>query len=395
MNIKYTMLLVAGMILVLSSCGQKKQNVERDSSIEVIQRDSTVNENGPKLVGDQELNDAARFVAGMSVENKESKLYGLTQTDEWKKHCKNMDQIWNSFLQSAPKVMAFSQSELSGVNNQCKTLFYPFGGPDFLFPNTLFPEMDTYFLIGLEQAGTAIKVKHPSVATYQLYQNAVSDILNLSFFRTKDMKVELSNDTIDGVVPIITLLMARSEREIVSIEHKRLNEEGQIVGTNDDGTPVNNHSKLVEIKYFKQGTRKLQTLYYLSTDLSNGGLSGNKPLMAYIDRFDKSTTACFIKSASYLMHMTYFSIIRNAVLTHVSSILQDDSGISWVFYDQSKWNIQLYGAFTGPISMFAAYPQPDLQDAYQTMEPKPINFRMGYARQSNLQLSSLKKQKED
>jgi len=394
MDIKYVMLLVAGMVLTFSSCEQKKKSanvvVEAVSDSDSIQK-----ADGPKLESNEELNDAARFVAGMPIENKKSKLYELTQTEEWKKHSKNMDQIWNSFLQSAPKVMAFSQNELGTINNEYKTIFYPFGGPDYLFPNTFFPDMDTYFLIGLERAGNPIEVKHPSVATYRLYQNAVSDILNLSFFRTIDMKQELSNDTIDGVVPIISMLMARSGREIVSIEHKRINDEGEIVGTEEDGSSVNNQSKLVEFKFFKSGTNKLQTLYFLSTDLSNGGFPENKPLMAYVDKLDKATTACFIKSASYLMHMTYFSKIREAILSHVSAIMQDDSGIPWCYYDQSKWDIQLYGSFSKPISMFGKYPQPDLREAYMTMNPKPINFRMGYARQSNLQLSILKKQNEE
>ena len=394
MNIKYVMLLVAGIVLTFSSCEQKKKSANVVVAA-VSDSDSIQKADEPKLESNEEINDAARFVAGMPIENKESKLYELTQTEEWKKHSKNMDQIWNSFLQSAPKVMAFSQNELGTINNEYKTIFYPFGGPDYLFPNTFFPDMDTYFLIGLERAGNPIKVKHPSVATYRLYQNAVSDILNLSFFRTIDMKQELSNDTIDGVVPIISMLMARSDREIVSIEHKRINDEGEIVGTEEDGSPVNNQSKLVEFKFFKSGTNKLQTLYFLSTDLSNGGFPENKQLMAYVDKLDKATTACFIKSASYLMHMTYFSKIREAILSHVSAIMQDDSGIPWRYYDQSKWAIQLYGSFSKPISMFGKYPQPDLREAYMTMNPKPINFRMGYARQSNLQLSILKKQNEE
>jgi len=394
MNIKYVMLLVAGMILTFSSCEQKKKSANI-AVTELSRNDSAQDANAPKLKGDKELNETARFVAGMPIEDKKSKLYALTQTPEWKKHSKNMDQIWNSFLQSAPKIMAFSQDELGAVNDQCKTIFYPFGGPDYLFPNTFFPNMDTYFLIGLERAGNAAKVKHPSAATYRLYQNAVSDILNLSFFRTIDMKAELSNDTIDGVVPIISMLMARSERKLVSIKHKMINQAGEIVEEKDESLPANKKGKLVEIKFFKEGTNHLQTLCFLSTDLSNGGLSGNKPLMAYIDKLNKETTACFIKSASYLMHMSYFSIIRDAILEHVSAIMQDDSGIPWRFYDKSKWDIQLYGAFNEPISMFAKYPQTDLRDAYQTMEPKPINFRIGYARQSNLQLSTLKKQNED
>lgn len=395
MKTKHTILFAVGLFIALTSCKQKQAQPHTETKTEIIEQDSsTVQEDESEIEIDAKLNDTARFIAGMPVENKESKLYALSQTESWKQHSKNMDQIWSSFLQTAPKVMNFSQTELSEINEKYKTLFYPFGGPDFLFSNTFFPNMDTYFLIGLERTGNTPKVKHPSLATYHLYQNAVSDILNLSFFRTKDMKMELQNDTIDGVTPIICLLMARSERDIIRIEQKYLNEEGEIIPLENEEGTINAKNKLIEFTYCKKGSNKIQTLYYLSTDLSNGGLQGNRGLKAYIEKLERPTTACFIKSASYLMHVNYFSNIRNGILNHVSAIMQDDSGIPWKYYDQSIWNIKLYGSFYKPISMFAAYPQTDLRDSYQTANPKPINFRMGYARQSNLQLCTLKEEAE-
>ena len=127
-----------------------------------------------KLVPDKALNDASCVLAGLTVDKASGKLYALTRTKEWKNHARYMDQIWNVFRQTAPRLVAFSQTELEDINTRCHTLFYPFGGPDFLFANAFFPEMDTYVLIGLEPAGTAPKVKHPSAETYRLYQNAVS-----------------------------------------------------------------------------------------------------------------------------------------------------------------------------------------------------------------------------
>lgn len=387
----YMFLILSGLVSVFSSCGPKKPSAQTtvEAAEEVV--DSVeVSEPGEQLVADKALNEAARFVAGLPIEDESSKLYALTQTGEWKSHARNMEQIWNSFQQTAPKAIAFSQSELSDINKRCHTLFYPFGGPDFLFSNTFFPDMDTYFLIGLERAGSATTVKHPSMDTYRLYQNAVSDILNLSFFRTKDMKVELSNDTIDGVVPIITLLMVRADRALVSIKHASLTPEGTVVTENEDGTPIARSTGLMEIKYFRKGTNKLQTLYYLSTDLSNGGFPKNERLQAYINKFDEKTTATFIKSASYLMHMTYFSGIRDAILEHSSAVMQDDSGIPLTYYKPEVWDIALYGTFFKPIAMFEKYPQPELRDAYQLGEPKPLNFRIGYARQSNVQIARKK-----
>lgn len=396
-RIWYTLLVIAALLPALCSCGQKKAAAPAPAEA-VVEEEVTAADTVPAvseetvtaLKADKALNDAARFVAGLPVSDENSKLYALTQTGEWKSHARNMEQIWNSFQQTAPKAIAFSQAELKDINSRCNTLFYPFGGPDFLFSNTFFPDMDTYFLIGLERAGRATEVKHPSGDTYRLYQNAVSDILNLSFFRTKDMKVELSNDTIDGVVPIITLLMVRADRELVSIKNARLTDDGRFSTENEDGTPITRSTGMMEIKYFRTGSHKLQTLYYLSTDLSNGGFPKNEKLKACLNRFDPRTTATFIKSASYLMHETYFSAIRDAVLGCSSAVTQDDSGIPYPYYDPQQWDVTLYGTFYKPIALFSEYPQPELRDAYQLGDPKPLNFRYGYARQSNIQVARKK-----
>lgn len=390
MKIKLNYLVLAVVLpACLASCEpKKKQGAPALESVVATTDTSETDEVKP--VPDEALNNAARFVAGLPVKNDSSKLYDLMETEAWKIHARNMDQIWNAFQQTAPKLMSFRQNELTDINARCHTLFYPFGGPDYLFPNTFFPEMDTYFLIGLERPGRAINIDKPSTETYRLYQNAVSDILNLSFFRTDDMKQELFNDTIDGVVPIISVLMVRSGREIVSIRNVKITDEGNIADTNEDGSPIVRGTGMVEFKYFRSGTRKLQTLYYLSTDLSNGGFPHKKPLLAYLDKLDAATTATFIKSASYLMHVTYFSAIRDAVLEHSSAVLQDDSGIPLPFYNPEEWDVTLYGTFLKPISMFAKYVQPELRAAYEQADPKPLNFRIGYARQSNLQIARKK-----
>ena len=373
-------------LLLVAACGQKKPAVPVSASVE---QTDTLPADTTKLVADEALTDAARFVAGLPVRNETGRLYELSQSDTWKAHARNMEQIWNAFQQTAPRLIAFTEKELSDINENCRTVFYPFGGPDYLFPNTFFPEMNTYFLIGLEKTGSPTKIEKPSKETYKLYQNAVSDILNLSFFRTDDMKQELFNDTIDGVIPIISVLMVRSGREIVSIRNVRLTEQGAIADTKEDGQPIE-QGDMVEFKYFRHGTNKLQTLYYLKADLSNGGFPRNKALTAYVNQFDAGTTVTFIKSASYLMHMTYFSGIREGILNHTSAVLQDDSGIPLPFYDTEKWDVTLYGTFEKPISMFGKYTQPELREAYEQADPKPLNFRIGYARQSNLQIARKK-----
>ncbi|NDV65541.1 hypothetical protein [Bacteroides sp. 224] len=381
--------LSAGILLCMYSCNNKQQGTSTTPDSTTMMSNST----GPhdsKLITDQALNDAARFVAGLPVHNKNSKLYALTQTKEWKNHSRNMDQIWNSYQQSAPKVLSFAMNELNSINKESSAMFYPFGGPDFLFSNSFFPDVDTYFLIGLERTGHAIQVKHPSARTYRLYQDAVSDVLSLSFFRTRDMNIEEENDTIDGVIPVISMLMARTDKEIVSIKSCRISNKGELVSTHENGSPITENTGLVEIKFFKEGTRRLQTLYYYATDLSNEGLLKNKPLVTYINNLNRKTTVTFIKSASYLMHEGDFSDIRSLILDHSNTVVQDDSGIPLSFYSPDKWDITLYGTFYKPTTAYTKYAQPELRDAYQTGDPKPLNFRIGFARQSNLQIMERK-----
>ena len=381
----YSTWVLVGM-LCISSCGPKKDQAASAPDQTTGNRAAPDAGDSVQVVANEALNDAARFVAGLPVVNQNNKLYALTQTKEWKNHARNMDQIWNSYQQSSPKLLSFAQHELSDVNQKYHTLFYPFGGPDFLFSNAFFPDMDTYFLIGLERTGQAIQVKHPSAKTYKLYQDAVSDVLSLSFFRTKDMNVEQENDTIDGVIPVISMLMARADKQIISIKDKRIDSNGKIVDTNADGTPISSPTGLIEIKFFRTGTNRAQTLYYYATDLSNEGLSKNKPLMAYINSLNRETTATFIKSASYLMHENDFSTIRDLILKQSTAIMQDDSGIPLVHYKKEAWDAILYGTFYKPISTYVEYAQPALRDAYQLGSPKPLAFRIGFARQSNLQV---------
>ncbi|NDW13661.1 hypothetical protein D0T50_12280 [Bacteroides sp. 214] len=377
-NFLIILLLTAG-LMMLYACDAKKKPVSPSEETDTNEQINDLPEE--QLVANEALNDAAYFVAGLPVTNTRSKLYGLSQTSEWKAHARNMDQIWNSFQQNAPKILSFTQTELEDINKQCKTLFYPFGGPDFLFSNAFFPQVDTYFLIGLERTGQAIRVKHPSAKTYRLYQDAVSDVLSLSFFQTRDMNVEEENDTIDGVIPIISMLMARTDKEIISIENVRIDENGTIVTSNGEQTG------LVEMKFFRKGTSKLQRLYYYATDLSNDGLNSNQPLLKYIRKLDKNTTATFVKSASYLMHEPSFSMVRDLILSSSKAVLQDDSSVPFAAFQPNLWNITLYGTFYKPVAAYAQYPQLELRDAYQLGEPKPLNFRIGYSRQSNLLLA--------
>jgi hypothetical protein len=117
-----------------------------------------------------------------------------------------------------------------------------------------------------------------------------------------------------------------------------------------------------------------KTIYYFSSDLSNGGFDPTG-FGTWIAQQPKGSA--YLKAASFLMHNDWFSKVRDHLLTHSEQIIQDDSGIPYRHLDPATWNATLYGVYTGPIDLFKDSFQGDLVQAYQS-DKKPLNFGTGY-----------------
>jgi hypothetical protein len=78
------------------------------------------------------------------------------------------------------------------------------------------------------------------------------------------------------------------------------------------------------------------------------------------------------------MHGKDFSKIRNIIFEKSSSILQDDSGIAFRFFDNKIWNIHLYGKYVKPGKEFPWINEMDLAKALSDPSVKPVPFTLGY-----------------
>ena len=92
-----------------------------------------------------------------------------------------------------------------------------------------------------------------------------------------------------------------------------------------------------------------KTLYYFSTDLSNGGVkvSGFLKFCATL-----APGNSLIKSASYLLHSGNFTTVRDYILANSATIIQDDSGVPLTYYNPKKWRFFPFGRYAGPIGEF-------------------------------------------
>lgn len=376
-------------ILIISnlSCTHTKgENKDTNSKTLVDSVIQTKTIDTSKILSDKSLTDIAKFIAGIQVDST-STLYTLSQTAEWKKYRAETDSSWAKFNRLSAKITTWKNKELPATDEAFETLFYPFGGPDYLFANIFFPKAKNFILMGLESPGAAPQIvdtkKDELKGMLNLYKKAIEDVIQLSFFRTVDMKEELKTQAIDGTTPIIMLFLARAGKEIVSVTPSTLDNEGKMVPS------IAKDRVSVDIAFKNPEDSVVRHVYYLSTNVADPTLSKNIPYMKYLENIDPQSKS-FIKSATYLMHKSYFSIIRNTVLNKSLMVLQDNSGIAYKFYDKTKWDITLYGTYENPIPLFKDFYESDLSEAYKKAS-KPVDFRYGYNRKSNFLLAQKKK----
>lgn len=280
----------------------------------------------------------------------------------WKQHRDQLAPQWKKLgEQRLAKMKEWSGVELKADN--CKTMLYPFSGPDFFNAYVLFPNCDTYIFFGLENASQLPemnKLNKVQFATLMSdFRESMTDILQRNYFITKQMFHQLHTFQLEGATPIIAAEMTAFDIEIKSIEHKP-------------------GSRVVKIVFVSSLTKKQQTLYYYSVDVSNEGLHKHNADFLDIIRHNKPTYT-LLKSASYLLHIREFTNVRDTILDVTTVLVQDDTGIPYQFLARG-WKVKLYGQYDKPIADFTYGYQPDLEHAYKVspnvqLLPFPFGYR--------------------
>jgi hypothetical protein len=337
----------------------------------------------------RELTDIAYLLAGFKVDSS-SKLNAVMNTPQWQTHHAAFSKTWDKLTQQQfSKVRTWASTELDGLAGANGNIYYPFGGPDFLYINTLFPGGASYTLTGLEPVGEV-----PPLATMNATQltsslsmidRVLNDILTYSFFRTIDMEADFRNTNLKGVIPVLLVFLAVKDNEIVSLENVKITDAGELVAKGPDESMTGYNA--VRITFRKKGETTDRRLIYVSTDVSNEGLVKTPGYKAYVEKLNHPIT--YLKAASYLMHRETFSTVRNLILDGSTAVLQDDSGMQVSFFMNDKWKTTFYGLYTAPISLFSSRYQADLRKIYTDGKGiKPLDFGIGYQfKVSNLMLA--------
>ena len=321
-------------------------------------------------------NDIARFLAGMPVPEK-SPLAPLTRDQAWQAHSAFFEGEFTKLYQrQLQKLHAWEATYLPEVTRPVPVAFYMFSGPDFLYVDQFFPNASVYVLCGKESMGPPpdpLRIPNLSGALGNL-ENAMKSSLSTTYFITKDMKVDLHQQNLNGVLPILYVFIVRADKSITNVTFGALNSNGAF----EQAAPGKKGGSIpgARIRYTDNQSGNSQTLYYFATDISDGGIKSTPGFLKFCERL--GTGSSFLKSSSYLMFENGFGTIRNFILTHSNRIVQDDSGVPLAYFDPNKWNLRLFGTYPGPIDLFKQHYQPRLRELFQQSNPPPIDFGFGY-----------------
>jgi hypothetical protein len=302
-----------------------------------------------------DVDTAAQFIAGLQP-SVPGTLADLTAAPEWRAYAKELDSAWQSFDQFRLRpIRAWMPQALSGFRPE--TVFYPFSGPDYIYARTYFPDATTYVLCGLEPVGVAPSPQNvqPLALTLGWMRLSTKTFLEAGYFITKEMRVQFKQSPLQGTVPVICLMMARSGDRILSVK--------------TDATHA-------EIRFSPLGDNRVRTLHYFSLNLSNDALRKNKTFLDFVAHLRPDVG--YLKSASYLLHESEFSLIRDTLLANCPAILQDDSGIPLKAFAPACWRLANFGVYVNPLDIFKKYTQPDLAAFYEAHPSERLTFGVGY-----------------
>jgi len=327
--------------------------------------------------------DMAKFFAGIETDST-SEIGGLFKTTAWKAHAKSFSSRWEGLEKKrlAP-VREWVATELKDISSDTKTLFYPFGGPDFLFANTFFPSFENFVLIGLEPVGQLPDLNKLKPAVLNAYltsvQGSLRTLVTGGFFKTKDMASDFLPGNVNGTVPVLLIFLAKTGNKVLDIEYIKMDKTGKLTYEKSDLSEKKQKTRYdgVMIKFTDQEAKVVKKLYFFSTNLADDGFPKKPDFQEFIRSM--KPFASMAKAASYLMHMGGFNGVREFIVKESKYMLQEDSGVPVKYFKADEWERRFYGVYTAPIPMFAGRVQSDLQAEYRKKDQvKPLPFGIGY-----------------
>lgn len=334
----------------------------------------------------ERLVDTGRFLAGLDGETPVAVAAAVRE-----RHAAELEAAWSRLERERLGPMrAWAARELaaSEPRDDGGTVFYPFGGPDAIGALTFFPDASTYVLVGLESPGEIVLGERPAAERRELagpaaeldadlteLRGSLTSLVDNGYFVTQRMRSDFAGGSLEGVLPVILVLLARSGFEPTGAWYLRLDAEGLPRYAPPEPAPPG--GVRVDFRRSDGGDDRLRSLFFLSQDLGDEALATAPGFVSHLRRLGPLDT--LVKAAHYLLQGEGFATLAGLVVERSRSILQDDSGLPIRALDPASWSIRVFGRYTA--EMPAAYRstfQPELARLFARPGVEPLPFTLGY-----------------
>lgn len=330
-----------------------------------------------KLLYDTSLTSVAQLMAGIKPDDTSGKAV-IVQKDVWVNHADSISLLFeNAEKKNLVFMRQWAATELPEGRDSAATLLYAFSGPDYLYANTFFPCAKKYILFGLEPVGRipVLDTSKNQTLFFNNIRRALKTSLSRNFFITLHMSGDLRASEYNGVTSILMLYAAYTGHKIKDISYVTVDTNGHVQPCSYDSLKVCHQTAGVCLNLI-DSLGRCKELTYFSFNAENSAFE-KSTVKKYLESLNGKTYG-MLKAASYLMHYDSFMKIREVFTSKVTTVLTDDTGLSYRMFSSVFPKFQLYGTFSQPVDMFHYINLSDLQLAYDSLQAKPIRFTYGY-----------------
>ena len=284
--------------------------------------------------------------------------------------CPNFNEMVNSYQQKfISKMSTWSSAHLSNADYQ--TAFYPFSGPDVVTVMSIYPKANYYVLVA-DQVPEYAFINSPeklSNASQAFECQMLSNFSRRGYYLTNDLIGK--NGPKPRFIKLLIYNFAFAGAKINEVKVLTISPDGMIIPQTKD-TPAHGVRFIVETK-----DGRAVTVDYLSANISDSGLEKQGHVVKAFER--KSSQVVLIKSASHLLQNSYFSTMKNVLISNAKWITQDETGLDIVPYSEN-YNLQLFGRFIAPNTLWAKSPSAQRLAKYYQDHPskQELPFLLGY-----------------
>lgn len=317
-----------------------------------------------------QLNRAAALLAGKVLTGTELPEH-LKNSEFWKSFTQLTEQNWSQYSKAMGEPMKLWAA--TEVQNEQKTVFYPFSGPDFTTLYQLFPNQDHYIMSALQPAEKLIDLSAlpPKSAgqTIDVLSSAWKSFGHDGFFVTEYLYKYISTNQVRiGATSLIATFLSLQNFSIQKIVPIQVTEQGKI-------EELKEAERWLSVRFYLKKDGRPVTLDYVRMDLSDQGFKDAPGNAIFFTESAKNPMV--FKAASHLPQHGHFTFVAKTVVENAPMIVQDETGIGYGKLNQSYDTI-LYGDFVKAYKVFSTYNR-ELAEAYkERSDEKPLPFRVGY-----------------